>query len=62
METTVKVKHLRQSPTKVRFVLNELRGLKVDNAINMLNNSNKKAAGFTLKGKMVIDDIFDEEK
>ena len=22
----------------------------------------KKAAGFTLKGKMVIDDIFDEEK
>tara|TARA_B100000287_G_C20435588_1_gene703384 strand:- start:128 stop:463 length:336 start_codon:yes stop_codon:yes gene_type:complete len=49
METTVKVKHLRQSPTKLRFVLNELRGLKVDNAINMLNNSNKKAAGFILK-------------
>jgi large subunit ribosomal protein L22 len=49
METTVKVKHLKQSPTKVRFVLNELRGLKVDNAINMLTNSNKKASVFILK-------------
>ena len=49
METTVKVKHLKQSPTKVRFVLNELRGLKVDRAINILNNSNKKASNFILK-------------
>jgi len=49
METTVKVKHLKQSPTKVRFVLNELRGLKVDRAINILMNSNKKASNFILK-------------
>tara|TARA_X000001036_G_scaffold223173_1_gene208903 strand:- start:511 stop:858 length:348 start_codon:yes stop_codon:yes gene_type:complete len=49
METTVKVKHLKQSPTKVRFVINELRGLKVNRAINILMNSNKKASNFILK-------------
>ena len=49
METTVKIKHLKQSPTKIRFVLNELRGRKVNYAINILMNSNKKASNFILK-------------
>ena len=49
METTVKIKHLKQSPTKIRFVLNELRGCKVNHAINILMNSNKKASNFILK-------------
>ena len=49
METTVKVKHLKQSPTKVRFVLNELKGLSINLAINKLNTNNKKASTFILK-------------
>ena len=49
METTVKAKHLKQSPTKIRFVLNELRGMNVNYAINILANSNKKASNFILK-------------
>ena len=43
METIVKLKHIKQSARKVRFVLNTLRGLKVDNALNKLLLSNKKA-------------------
>ena len=49
MQTTVKVKHLKQSPTKVRFVLNNLRGATVNLAIKRLNNINKKASVFILK-------------
>ena len=49
METTVKAKHLKQSPTKIRFVLNKLRGMNVNYAINILGNSNKKASNFILK-------------
>ena len=47
--TTVKVKHVKQSARKVRFVLNELRGLVVTNALNQLTISNKKAAVFIKK-------------
>ena len=49
METTVTVKHLKQSPTKVRFVLKGLKGMNVDLAINKLDNNNKKASSFILK-------------
>ena len=49
METTVTVKHLKQSPTKIRFVLNELKGLNVNSAINKLSSNNKKASVFILK-------------
>ena len=49
METTVKVKHLKQSPTKVRFVLKDLIGNTVNIALNKLNNNNKKASVFILK-------------
>ena len=49
MQTTVKMKHLKQSPTKVRFVLKDIKGDSVNQAINKLNNNNKKASGFILK-------------
>ena len=49
MQTTVKIKHLKQSPTKVRFVLKDIKGDSVNQAINKLNNNNKKASSFILK-------------
>ena len=49
METTVKVKHLKQSPTKVRFVLKDIKGNSVNKAIDKLNNNRKKASNFILK-------------
>tara|TARA_Y100000817_G_C16746940_1_gene495140 strand:- start:194 stop:535 length:342 start_codon:yes stop_codon:yes gene_type:complete len=52
METTVKVKHIKQSPTKVRFVLNEIKGMNVSRALNKLSNNNKKASSFILKAIM----------
>tara|TARA_B100000029_G_scaffold277652_1_gene272088 strand:+ start:344 stop:694 length:351 start_codon:yes stop_codon:yes gene_type:complete len=47
--TTVKVKHLKQSARKVRFVLNDLRGMLVTNALDKLTISNKKASVFIRK-------------
>tara|TARA_B100001540_G_C15773421_1_gene627493 strand:- start:998 stop:1339 length:342 start_codon:yes stop_codon:yes gene_type:complete len=52
METTVKVKHIKQSPTKVRFVLNEIKGMNVSRALNKLSNNNKKASTFISKAIM----------
>ena len=46
METTVKLRHIKQSARKVRFVLNELRGKKVTYALEQLYVSNKKASNF----------------
>ena len=44
-----KVKYIRQSPYKVRFVLDSIRGKKVDYALDFLQFSNKKAARFISK-------------
>ncbi|MAZ68448.1 MAG: 50S ribosomal protein L22 [Candidatus Marinimicrobia bacterium] len=49
METTVRLKYIKQSPKKVRFVLNSVRGSNVKNAINKLEKLNKKAAFSILK-------------
>jgi len=49
METTVKLRHIKQSARKVRFVLNELRGKKVTHALEKLYVSNKKASNFIKK-------------
>ena len=49
METTVKLKYIKQSPKKVRFVLNSVRGANVGTAINKLEKLNKKAAFSILK-------------
>ena len=49
MDSTAKLKYIRQSPSKIRFVLKEIKGLKVEAAINKLSVTNKKASLFLLK-------------
>ena len=44
METTIKLKYIKQSAKKVRFVLDMVKGSKVGSALNKLDNVNKKAA------------------
>ena len=44
MVTVAKLKSTRISAQKVRLVADQIRGLPVDNAINLLTFSNKKAA------------------
>ena len=44
METTAKLIHARISPQKVRLVADQVRGLKVESALELLSFSNKKAA------------------
>ncbi len=48
-ESICKVKFIRQSPYKVRFVLDSIRGKKVEYALDFLDFSNKKAAKFISK-------------
>ena len=49
METTVKLRHIRQSASKVRFVLKQVNGLQVSTALDKLMFSNKKAGHFIVK-------------
>ena len=44
MATVAKLKNARISPQKARLVADQIRGMPVDNAINLLTFSNKKAA------------------
>ena len=44
MASVAKLKYARISPQKARLVADQIRGLPVDNAINILSFSNKKAA------------------
>ena len=48
-QSKCKMKFIRQSPYKVRFVLDAVRGKKVNYALNFLEFSNKKAAKFISK-------------
>jgi len=48
-QSICKVKYIRQSPYKVRFVLDSIRGKKVDYALDFLQFSNIKAARFISK-------------
>ncbi|MCK4540123.1 50S ribosomal protein L22 [Candidatus Parcubacteria bacterium] len=43
MEVRAKAKHIRMSPRKVRLVADIVRGLTVENAVNQLRFTNKKA-------------------
>ncbi len=52
MKTIVQVKHIKQSASKVRYILNTLRGSNVENAISKLSLSNKKASTFIYKAIM----------
>jgi large subunit ribosomal protein L22 len=49
MPTTAKLKYSRISPQKLRLVADQIRGLPVDRALNLLAFSNKKAAGILKK-------------
>ena len=49
MKTTVKVKHLKQSSSKIRFVLKEINGMNVNKALDKLLYLNKKASIFIIK-------------
>ena len=49
MEAASKLKYVRQSPYKVRFVADLIRGKNVLDAGNMLSKTNKKASKFLLK-------------
>ena len=44
MASVAKLKYARISPQKARLVADQIRGLPVDNALNVLTFSNKKAA------------------
>ncbi|MCZ6525974.1 MAG: 50S ribosomal protein L22 [Gammaproteobacteria bacterium] len=44
MSTTATLKYARTSPQKIRLVADQIRGLPVDRAMNVLTFSNKKAA------------------
>lgn len=44
METQAVLRHARISPQKARLVADQVRGLPVENALNVLNFSNKKAS------------------
>jgi large subunit ribosomal protein L22 len=49
MATTAKLRQARITPQKARLVADQIRGLPVDKAINLLTFSNKKAAGLIKK-------------
>lgn len=49
MATTATLKYTHLAPQKMRLVANQIRGLPVDSALNILNFSNKKAAAVIKK-------------
>jgi large subunit ribosomal protein L22 len=49
MATVAKLKNARIAPQKMRLVADQIRGLPVEQAINILAFSNKKAAGLIKK-------------
>jgi len=44
MESIAKKRFIRQSPSKIRYVLRTVKGLNVNIAINKLSLTNKKAS------------------
>ena len=49
MTTSATLKYTRVSPLKMRLVANQIRGLPVDRALNILTFSNKKSAAVIKK-------------
>jgi len=49
MATSATLKYARTSPQKIRLVADQIRGLPVEQALNILTYSNKKAAGVLKK-------------
>ena len=44
MEAIARKRFIRQSPYKIRYVLRTIKGLRVDDALNKLSLTNKKAS------------------
>lgn len=49
MESSAVARYVRISPRKVRLVMNQIRGKRVEEAINMLSFASQKGAGILLK-------------
>ena len=49
MEAIARKRFIRQSPYKIRFVADLIRGKSILDAINILSSTNKKASEFLLK-------------
>ena len=49
MATTAKLRYSRIAPQKLRLVADQVRGMPVDKALNLLSFSNKKAAAIVKK-------------
>ena len=49
MQVNASLRHARISPQKARLVADQIRGMPVENALNVLNFSSKKAAGLIKK-------------
>jgi len=49
MQAVAKLRHARVSPQKLRLVVDQIRGLRVEKALNVLAFSNKQAAGMVKK-------------
>lgn len=49
MTTSATLKYARTSPQKVRLIADQIRGLPVEKALNLLTFSNKKAAAIVKK-------------
>lgn len=49
MEVSARLSHVRVSPQKARLVADQIRGLSVEHAQNLLKFSNRKAAGIISK-------------
>lgn len=49
MATSATLKYARSSPQKMRLVADQIRGLSVDRALNILTYSNKKSAAIIKK-------------
>jgi len=49
MEAVAKKRFIRQSPYKIRYVLRTVKGLGVNDAINKLSLTNKKASDYIIE-------------
>ena len=49
MEVRARLRYLRMAPRKARLVADQIRGMQVERAVELLSYSNKKAAGVIKK-------------
>ena len=49
MEAVARKRFIRQSPSKIRYVLRTVKGMRVNDAINKLSLTNKKASNYIIE-------------